>query len=50
MTVKQIDKRITEMLDEYAAADTWPVSCQEEYERLCAAKYAILDKRRKAKR
>lgn len=47
MTVTQIDKRITAMLDEYGYASTWPLSYQQEYERLCAAKYAILDKRRK---
>lgn len=49
MTLKQIDKRITEMLYEYGYANTWPVSYQQEYERLCAAKYSIIDRRRKAK-
>jgi len=46
VTLKQIDKRITEMLDEYGYANTWPVSYQQEYERLCAAKYAIIDGRK----
>jgi len=47
MTVKQIDKRITEMLDEYGWSNTWPVAYQQEYERLCAAKYKILDARKR---
>lgn len=49
VTLKQIDKRISEMENEYGYSNTWPLSYQQEYERLCAAKYAIIDKRRKAR-
>lgn len=36
MTASQARKRINEMMDEYAYSPTWPVSYQQEYERLCA--------------
>lgn len=39
MSRKQITKRIDAMLDDYGWSNTWPTSCQEEYERLCALLY-----------
>lgn len=35
MTRRQIIKSIDALLDEYGWSNTWPVICQEEYERLC---------------
>ena len=47
MTLKQIDKRITEMENEYGWANTWPLSYQQECDKLCEAKENILRKQKK---